>query len=112
MLFRGEPKSRQLIRLSDGGPVVGLLPAAAFTESFVVLEPGDLLVGFTDGISECMNSADEEWGEERLAQMIQQCDGQAASAMIDSLMSAADAFAAGAKQHDDMTLVVVRVLGV
>jgi sigma-B regulation protein RsbU (phosphoserine phosphatase) len=106
MLFRGG----QLIRLTDGGPVVGLLPAAAFTESHVVLERGDLLVGFTDGISECMNKDDEEWGEERLIEAIRGCDGLPALGMIDRLMAAADAFANGAKQHDDMTLVVVRVL--
>jgi serine phosphatase RsbU (regulator of sigma subunit) len=50
---------------------------------------GDVLVGYTDGISEAMNAADEEWGEERL-------------------MTSADRFVSGAPQHDDMTLIVVR----
>jgi sigma-B regulation protein RsbU (phosphoserine phosphatase) len=106
MLFRGD----QVLRLTEGGPVVGLLYPAPFTEAQLALQPGDLLLGFTDGISECMNKGDDEWGEERLMQAIRDCRGLEAKAMIERLMAAADAFADGAKQHDDMTLVVVKVL--
>jgi phosphoserine phosphatase RsbU/P len=110
MLLRGHGAERQVIRLADGGPVVGLLYPAAYRQFEVELLPGDLLVGFTDGISECMSPADEEWGEERLLAAIESCREQGARAIIDVLMRAADAFAAGAKQHDDMTLVVARVI--
>jgi len=106
MLFRGE----QVLRLTEGGPVVGLLSRAPFTEAQLALQPGDLLLGFTDGISECMDTGDQEWGEQRLMQAIRDCRGLEAKAMIERLMAAADAFAAGAKQHDDMTLVVMKLL--
>jgi len=105
MLFRGG----NVIRLADGGPVVGLLFPAEYAEARATLLPGDLLVGFTDGISECMSPEDEEWGEERLIASIRGCDGMPARAVIEKIIKDADAFANGAKQHDDMTLVVVRL---
>ena len=57
-----------------------------------------------------MNSEDEEWGEERLIDVAKGCAGMPAMEAMNSIMSAAQTFAAGAPQHDDMTLVVVRVV--
>jgi sigma-B regulation protein RsbU (phosphoserine phosphatase) len=58
-----------------------------------------------------MNAEDEEWSEEQLAEAVRRCPAAMhAGAMIGKLMEAADRFAAGAPQHDDMTLVIVRVL--
>ena len=56
-----------------------------------------------------MNPSDEEWGEERMMEAVQRCDGLCAEETIEQVMCAADDFASGAKQHDDMTLVVLRV---
>ena len=74
------------------------------------MEPGDVLVAFTDGISEAMNPQEEERGEDNLIEAVKECDGLTASDMLGRLVEAADRFAAGAKQHDDMTLLIVRVL--
>jgi sigma-B regulation protein RsbU (phosphoserine phosphatase) len=90
--------------------VVGLLPFADYVEGSVRIEPGDRLVAFTDGISECMSPTDEEWGEHRLIEAVRSCAELDAAETQRRLLSAADAFAAGARQHDDMTLVVVRSL--
>jgi phosphoserine phosphatase RsbU/P len=98
------------LRLTTGGPVIGLLPDVAFEQGELTLEPGDVIVAFTDGISEAMDGADEEWGEERLATAVRGCARSPASTMIAQLFAAADAFVAGASQHDDMTLVVARVV--
>jgi len=57
-----------------------------------------------------MNHADEEWGEDRLMDTIETCDGLRAQEVLEKIFAAADAFVAGAKQHDDMTLVVLRVV--
>jgi serine phosphatase RsbU (regulator of sigma subunit) len=73
----------------------------------VTIAPGDIFIAFTDGISEAMNAADEEWGEERMIANIRSCTGLSPSETIARLMQAADGFVAGAKQHDDMTLVVL-----
>src|SRR5262249_8149903 len=105
MLFRGDA----LIRLETGGPVVGLLPTAAYEQASLPLAGGDLLVAFTDGVSESMNAADEEWGERRLVEAIEGCRAAAAADIVARVMAEAEAFAAGAPQHDDMTLVVLRM---
>ena len=97
----------QTSRLEVGGTVVGLLESFPYTQDAVTIAPGDIFVAFTDGISEAMNNANEEWGEERLLETIESCDGLNASGIIARIMRAADSFVAGAKQHDDMTLVVL-----
>ena len=97
-------------QLTTGGMVVGLLPRSCYQQDSVQLERGDVLLCFTDGISEAMNPADEEWGEAALEQAAHQCAGMTAREMIDVIVREADVFIAGARQHDDMTLVVLRVL--
>jgi phosphoserine phosphatase RsbU/P len=110
MILRKLDAGWQTLRLEEGGAVVGLLPNFPYTQATVQLEIGDLLLAFTDGISEAMNPAEEEWGEERLIETAKSCDGLSAADMLARLVEGADEFAAGAPQHDDMTLIVVRVL--
>jgi sigma-B regulation protein RsbU (phosphoserine phosphatase) len=105
MVFR----NGEVLRLEDGGPVVGLFKPAKYSHATVELKPGDVMVLFTDGISEAMNAADEEWGEERLIECTRLCSDRPALEMINILMRDADAFAAGAPQHDDMTILVVKI---
>jgi sigma-B regulation protein RsbU (phosphoserine phosphatase) len=100
----------QVLRLETGGPVIGLLLRQSYQHESVPLIPGDLVVLFTDGISESMNSRDEEWGEERLIELARTCHGLPAFDAMTRILAAAEAFAAGASQHDDMTAVVLRVL--
>ena len=105
MLLRG----RELSRLETGGPPVGLLPQAVYESGTVELASGDLLVLFTDGITEANNAAEEEWGEHELAEALTRMHGRVAEEIVSELFQAADVFAAGAPQHDDMTAVVLRV---
>jgi sigma-B regulation protein RsbU (phosphoserine phosphatase) len=107
MLFRGSGGA--LERLPASGPVVGLVDGGRFEQRSVQLASGDLLVVYSDGISEAMNGDDEEWGEERLAGAARAAGTCGAAGLIEKLFDAADAFAAGAVQHDDMTLLIVRV---
>jgi sigma-B regulation protein RsbU (phosphoserine phosphatase) len=107
MLFHRESGQWETARLQVGGTVVGLFKTFAYKQAFVTIAPGDILVAFRDGISEAMNAADDEWGEERLMETVQQCDGLAPPEIIARIMRAADGFVAGAEQHDDMTLVVL-----
>jgi sigma-B regulation protein RsbU (phosphoserine phosphatase) len=108
MLFHGSDGGWQVTRLETGGTVVGLLETSHYQQGSLTIAPGDVFVAFTDGISEAMNNADEEWGEEQLAETIRACNGLAAAEIISRVMQAADVFVAGAKQHDDMTVVVLR----
>jgi sigma-B regulation protein RsbU (phosphoserine phosphatase) len=103
----------EVIRLETGGPVVGLFPRSSYEQDAIVLQVGDLLIFYTDGMSEAENPAEEEWGEDALISAArasaEQTPGQTPLEMIASIMNAADAFASGAPQHDDMTLVIARV---
>jgi sigma-B regulation protein RsbU (phosphoserine phosphatase) len=105
MIFR----DTEVLRLEDGGPVVGLFGPAQYSQSSIRLERGDTLVLFTDGVSEAMNDADEEFDEARLIDAVRSGARMNANHLIDHIIGACDDFAAGAPQHDDMTLVVVRV---
>ncbi len=112
MLLRAEDGDWRLTLLEASGTVVGLMPFSVYEQSSIQLQSGDYLVAFTDGVSEAMNQNDDEWGEERLEQTIRACAAASlgVSETMRRVLSAADTFAAGAKQHDDMTLVVMRVL--
>jgi phosphoserine phosphatase RsbU/P len=101
--------SRALMRLEDGGPVVGMLPFAVYEAQSVTLESGDLLIAYTDGISEAMTVDDEEWGETRMLAAVPPHPSASAEEILDGIFLAADAFTAGAEQHDDMTLLVMKI---
>jgi phosphoserine phosphatase RsbU/P len=106
MVFRSNPG--EIIRLDIGGPVIGLLPEWTYEQGSVTLQPEDLLVSFTDGISEAMNIEMEEWGEDRLIATVQSADSLSLDALIARIMAGADGHTGTAPQHDDMTLVVAR----
>ncbi len=110
MIFRKKEDEWEVVRLEAGGCVVGLLPNFPYTQSEIKLEPGDLLIGFTDGISEAMNPAEEEWSEENMMEAVKANWGMTAAELLWTLVAEADKFAAGAKQHDDMTLIIVRAV--
>ena len=109
IILRSLSGAREVIRLKAGGTVVGLFRDSVYKEGSVTLQQGDLFLAYTDGISEALNPDDEEWGEERLIEAATRCTGLPSCEVITTLMREADAFASGADQHDDMTLVVARV---
>jgi sigma-B regulation protein RsbU (phosphoserine phosphatase) len=110
MLFHCSTGQWVVTRLDVGGTVVGLLETYPYQQGCVSLADGDILVAYTDGISEAMNSADEEWGEARMLKTVEACAGLTAKEVLERIFQHADAFVAGAKQHDDMTLVILRAV--
>lgn len=105
-------KSGEVLRLEDGGAVVGMLPTmfVNYTQGEVQLEAGDLLVGYTDGISEAMNPAEEEWGEDAMLEELKNVYAQPSEEILTHIVACADKFANGAKQHDDMTMIIVKII--
>ena len=101
-------KDGTIERLEKGGPPIGMMDIAFFGEGTIDIRPGDVLLGFTDGISECMNPKDVEWGEDKLIEILRAGRGLPAKGLVDLIMKEADAYASGAKQHDDMTLIVLK----
>jgi sigma-B regulation protein RsbU (phosphoserine phosphatase) len=102
--------SGEFRRLEACGPVVGLLPFVDYEEQSMILEPGDLLIAYTDGISEAMTADDEEWGEDRMLDATPRYPSALASEVMEKVFRAADEFTAGAEQHDDMTLLVMKLI--
>jgi serine phosphatase RsbU (regulator of sigma subunit) len=102
-------------RLEDGGPVVGLLPGVPYAQGEVQLNVGDRVVIFSDGVSEAMDAAGDEFGDDRLLAAIQASHvGDAdidAPRLVDDVITAVRAFTAGAAQSDDITAMVVRYRG-
>jgi len=98
----------ETIRLDVGGLPVGLVPSCKYVSAQINLCEGDLLILFTDGISEAENPAEDEWGEDKLIGAAIDFGDTPPSEMIERLFQAADCFAAGAAQHDDMTIMVFR----
>jgi len=96
-------------KLEGGGPVVGMLPIAHYEQCELQMQPRDLLLAYTDGISEAMNPLEEEWSEDSMAEEAMLHATEPAQAILDALVKAADRFAAGAPQHDDMTLLLMKV---
>jgi phosphoserine phosphatase RsbU/P len=104
--------SGKIERLGTGGPPLGL---PLFTDSEVPypsgrvpLLPGDLLFIFTDGVVEAVNDAGEEYGETRLLQCIQTSPPESADEMLKRVMTEVNAFVGYARQHDDITCLVLR----
>ncbi len=100
------------MRLEEGSAVVGMLPSMLvnYRQGEIQLQPGDLLVGYTDGISEAMNPQEEEWSEDEMLEKLKTVADKSAAEILPFIVACADEFAAGAKQHDDMTMIVVKVI--
>ncbi len=110
LVLRQKPDGgSEILRVEADGPVVGLLPFAPYSEQSLQLEPGDLLVTYTDGISEAMTHDDEEWGEERMMLAAAFAREGSADQVLKKVFAEADKFTAGAPQHDDMTLLILKL---
>jgi serine phosphatase RsbU (regulator of sigma subunit) len=97
-----------LRRLPPTGPALGLLPGLPFVVRQTTLAPGESLVAWTDGVTEAQAQGTTElFGEERTLAVVEESNGTAAE-LLDRLLAAVDAYAAGAEQADDITLLAVR----
>jgi sigma-B regulation protein RsbU (phosphoserine phosphatase) len=107
-------RGAKTIPLPATGMVVGLLPNAEYEQVTIPMHAGDVLLTYTDGISEAMNFEDEEWGEDRMIacarQLLTQPDCTvSAQQLLNCIIEAADKFTSDAPQHDDMTLLVCTI---
>ena len=96
-------------RLSEGGPVLGLLPTAKYQTTSVRAGAGDLLVLFSDGITEAPDSRGAQFGEDQLLAAAEAHADEPARAICDAIFDAVRQFAGGRPSPDDQTLVVLRL---
>ena len=101
-------KNGPLELLSDGGPMLGVVPAAEFDRGTVTLRGGDLLLACSDGILESFNEAEQEFGNMRLQTELRRAQGGSAESVLFSVLGAVQDFAAPSPLSDDMTLMVVK----
>jgi sigma-B regulation protein RsbU (phosphoserine phosphatase) len=92
---------------SSGLPA-GLMASNPIESETFPLEPGDTFVLFSDGVSEAMNTVEDFYGEERLLAVLSACAGASAADIVTAVMGDVRAFAAGAKQSDDITILAAR----
>lgn len=98
-------------RLEVGGMVIGLFDGTPFEEGTVRLEPGDFLVTFSDGVSEAMNSAEEEFGDEGILSSLADMEATDVVPQLRHVFSGVSRFTAGAAQNDDVTAMIVGYRG-
>jgi len=97
--------------LEAGGPVLGLLPGATYEFDSVTLDPGDLVVICSDGVTEARNAGGDEFGRERLIEAMSGCHGGKPAAVLERLFEAVRLFSQGTPQGDDITGLVLRYRG-
>ena len=95
-------------RLDTGGLILGLFPQASYDEETLQLEDGDTLVVFSDGVTEALNAAGDEFGEERLLPCVDEQRSSAPGVLLDRILATVKTFASGAAQNDDVTALVLR----
>ncbi len=88
--------------------MLGILPDYVYKETTLTFAPGDVLLIYSDGLTETMNPAREEFGEERLAALLKMHGTQSAQTLIDRIVKDAKLYAGNAPPHDDLTVLVVK----
>ncbi len=106
ILYRA--KSRSIERLDAGGTVLGLFAETPFEAGEVLFEQGDILLVFTDGLSEAWGQDEEEFGEDRMGALIRDNASLPAKELERRIQNEVEAFTAGARATDDRTLIVVK----
>jgi serine phosphatase RsbU (regulator of sigma subunit) len=95
--------------LAAGGTIIGMFPGASYEESVVDLNPGDILMAFTDGVTEALNPAQEEFGEQRLKELLWRVAKMPIRDMTATISKELRAWIGDAPQHDDITFIVLKV---
>lgn len=105
LMFSNDPTPQQL---TAGGIVLGVLHDFSFEEETVALSPKDLIVMYSDGVTEAMNKQQEQFGEERLVEVIAAHRHDSADKVCTAIVVAVSSFSEGAAQADDITVLVLK----
>ena len=119
MLFRGSgwdagpvpfvASTAKVQELATGGTIIGMFAQAAYEEERIELRPGDVLMLFSDGVSEAHNPAEEEFGEDRLRELLRKVADLPVNDMCTAVMRELRNWMLDAPQHDDLTYVLMKV---
>src|SRR5262249_60601837 len=98
-----------LEQLETGGLLLGIFPHASYDEGVVELKPGDVIVLFTDGVTEAEDRHKGQFGEDRLTRLVRDARGGSAQEIGDRICQEVLKFSKGLQMTDDITVVVVKV---
>ncbi len=106
LLLRAQ--SGEVIELRPSGIVLGILDELEIEEGSLQVQPGDMLLMYTDGVVEAVNDQQEEFGRDRLSKALRECADASAEEAVEHIEAAVQTFAGGQPQSDDITLIVMR----
>ncbi|HEX9926252.1 MAG TPA: PP2C family protein-serine/threonine phosphatase, partial [Anaerolineae bacterium] len=111
LVVRPQANGSEPIWLSPTGSAIGLVETFHINAATVILAPGDLLLLYTDGVTEAINQREEQFGRERLADVIRHQDGLSARDLIQALRQALETYIAGQALADDITIIAGKMTG-
>jgi phosphoserine phosphatase RsbU/P len=97
--------------LEKGGLILGLFEHATFEEETVQISPGDVLLTFSDGVTEALSASGDEYGEDRLLECAMHFRDRSVGDLLEGILASVRQFTAGAVQSDDVTALVLRYVG-
>ena len=95
------------MRRRHGG---GLFPSVKFERGHIRLRSGDIFVGYTDGITEAMDTEDKEYGRERLVETVQRERNASAREMVEVTLAEVEQFSLGGHHEDDRVMLMMKIL--
>jgi sigma-B regulation protein RsbU (phosphoserine phosphatase) len=95
--------------LSEGGLILGVMPDSTYEERPVSLYSGDVLAMYTDGVTEAVNTSGEQFGQERLVEVLRHSREMSAGYISEKIVAEVASFRGEAEQNDDLTLIVIKV---
>jgi serine phosphatase RsbU (regulator of sigma subunit) len=104
----GRAAENKVERLFKGGPVIGILPKVRLSDTRLTFAPGDVLVAYTDGLTEAFDKQGQQFGEQRLHETVSDHKKKSAKKVLDSIEHRLHTFIGGASQSDDITLLVMK----
>ncbi len=108
LIMAADSSAPPCLKLTTGGLVIGAFEDCYYEQETIRVESGDLLVAYTDGVTEALNAEGEEFGEARLQETLASLTHLTAEQVRDSLLQRLRLWCEGAPQHDDLTFVVMK----
>ncbi|NLW76514.1 MAG: PP2C family protein-serine/threonine phosphatase, partial [Methanomicrobiales archaeon] len=101
--------TREFFELPLTGIAIGVLPDAQYDQNVTILQSGDIICMYTDGVTEAVNETNEMYGENRLKELIQKNEYLEPQKMVDKIINDVNVFAGNEPQFDDITLMIIKV---
>jgi len=101
-------KDNKITRPDVGGLIVGIAPGVQYEDAILKINSGDMLVIFSDGITEAMNKEEEEFEEERLLNLLKKNKEKPSEELINIIIKEVNSYCEGQEQMDDMTLIIIK----